>query len=187
MDRDTYLLALCRYVERNPVAARLVATAGDWPWSSFRAHVGQVQAPEWLDCDSLHGYLLGRALTTPLDRRLAIRHYAVLVRQDAPGDETFWQTALRGQVFMGDEAFVQRMQQAVTPQRKSPSAIPKSQRLLGRSWPDGLKVRAGDRNRAMHLAYSEPGLTLTPTSLLAVGRAACRHSSCGLQRVKGRL
>ena len=42
VDRDAYLLALCRYVERNPVAAAgLVGRAGDWPWSSYQAHVGQ--------------------------------------------------------------------------------------------------------------------------------------------------
>ena len=33
VDRDAYLLALCRYVERNPVAAGLVRHAGEWPWS----------------------------------------------------------------------------------------------------------------------------------------------------------
>ena len=30
VDRDAYLMALCRYVERNPVAAGLVATADEW-------------------------------------------------------------------------------------------------------------------------------------------------------------
>ena len=45
VDRDTYLLALCRYVERNPVAAAMVARAGDWVWSSYRAHVGLAPTP----------------------------------------------------------------------------------------------------------------------------------------------
>ena len=34
-----YLLAAARYVELNPVRAGLVTNAGDWPWSSARAHV----------------------------------------------------------------------------------------------------------------------------------------------------
>lgn len=38
MDED-YLLATVRYVERNPVAARLCESAGQWPWSSARAHL----------------------------------------------------------------------------------------------------------------------------------------------------
>lgn len=32
---DAYLLAVCRYIERNPVEANLVTDAADWPWSSF--------------------------------------------------------------------------------------------------------------------------------------------------------
>ena len=36
---ERYLLATVRYVERNPVAARLCACPEDWPWSSARAHL----------------------------------------------------------------------------------------------------------------------------------------------------
>ncbi|WP_460418611.1 transposase [Pseudomonas sp. microsymbiont 2] len=46
---DTYLLACCRYIELNPVRARLVANAGDYPWSSYAVRVGIVQGQSWLD------------------------------------------------------------------------------------------------------------------------------------------
>ena len=36
---DNYLLACARYVELNPIRARLVARARDWRWSSARAHL----------------------------------------------------------------------------------------------------------------------------------------------------
>lgn len=36
---DAHLIAAVRYVENNPVAARMVARAEDWPWSSARSHV----------------------------------------------------------------------------------------------------------------------------------------------------
>ncbi len=36
---DTYLIACARYVETNPVRARLVRQARDWRWSSARAHL----------------------------------------------------------------------------------------------------------------------------------------------------
>jgi putative transposase len=36
---ETHLLAAARYVELNPVRARLVPRAQDWPWSSARAHL----------------------------------------------------------------------------------------------------------------------------------------------------
>ena len=38
---DEHLIAAARYVERNPVRARLVRTAADWPWSSAAAHTGR--------------------------------------------------------------------------------------------------------------------------------------------------
>lgn len=37
---DRYLLALLRYIHRNPVAAGLVRRVEDWPWSSHRAYLG---------------------------------------------------------------------------------------------------------------------------------------------------
>ena len=36
---QTWLLAAARYVELNPVRARLVKRARQWPWSSARAHL----------------------------------------------------------------------------------------------------------------------------------------------------
>lgn len=36
---ERYLLAAVRYVERNPVAAKLCEKPEDWPWSSARAHI----------------------------------------------------------------------------------------------------------------------------------------------------
>jgi putative transposase len=36
---DDHLVAAARYVALNPVRARLVARAEDWPWSSVRAHL----------------------------------------------------------------------------------------------------------------------------------------------------
>ncbi len=35
----SHLMAAIRYVENNPVKARLVERAADWPWSSARCHV----------------------------------------------------------------------------------------------------------------------------------------------------
>jgi putative transposase len=128
VDRDAYLLALCRYVERNPVAASVVAEATDWAWSSYRAHVRSALAPEWLDTDGLHGYLLGHAVATDKDRALAARRYAALVAKTSAQDETFWGTGLRQQVFLGDDDFVQRMQSKVTAQQRADSEFPAAQR-----------------------------------------------------------
>ena len=36
---EPYLLAAARYIELNPVRARLAASPRDYPWSSARAHL----------------------------------------------------------------------------------------------------------------------------------------------------
>lgn len=38
VDNDRYLLACHRYIELNPVRARMVASPGDYPWSSYACH-----------------------------------------------------------------------------------------------------------------------------------------------------
>lgn len=35
IQKDEHLLTVCRYVERNPMRAKLVERAEDWPWSSL--------------------------------------------------------------------------------------------------------------------------------------------------------
>lgn len=42
IDKESYLWAVARYIERNPVRAKLVAKAEDYPWSSVRAHISGV-------------------------------------------------------------------------------------------------------------------------------------------------
>jgi putative transposase len=57
VDRDAYLLEVCRYVELKPVLARMVSGPGEWPWSSYRATVCAADPPPWLDTDGMHGNL----------------------------------------------------------------------------------------------------------------------------------
>ena len=60
---EQYLLATVRYVERNPVAARLCRHPADWPWSSAAAHLageddGLVSVKPMLDrIDNWEAYL----------------------------------------------------------------------------------------------------------------------------------
>ncbi len=161
VDRDAYLLALCRYVERNPVAAGIVSDVAEWPWSSYRAHIGQCATPAWLDSDGLHGYLLGRAAETKEDRRVACKRYAQHVAHAPASDGSFWQDALQGQVFLGDKLFAERMRQLAQPTRRAASEVPREQRLQHRSWADCVAICKGNRNDALHMAYRDSGITMT--------------------------
>ena len=51
VQKESYLLELARYIVLNPVRARMVRTAKDWPWSSYRTTTGQIASPEWLHTD----------------------------------------------------------------------------------------------------------------------------------------
>lgn len=161
VDRDAYLLALCRYVERNPVAAGLVASAGEWPWSSYAAHVGRAATPLWLDTAGLHGYLLGHSVTSAADSRRACARYAELVEQSQAQDATFWRDALQGQVYLGDENFVQCMQAQMHAHQQHDKQIPKAQRRRRQSWQAWLEECQGDRDQALYQAYQQGGMTMT--------------------------
>ncbi len=161
VDRDAYLLALCRYVERNPVAASLVAMPGDWPWSSYRAHVGAQTTPPWLDSDGLHAYLLGRTVRTGRDRQAAERRYATLVEQGDATDATFWQEHVQGQIFLGDDAFAQRSLAQVSGTQRAQREVPKAQRRIELTWPDWLARAGHDRDRGLYLAYREGAWTMS--------------------------
>lgn len=175
VDRDAYLLALCRYVERNPVAAGIVAQPQDWPWSSCRAHLGLEGTPSWLDTDGLHGYLLAREPKTIIDRQHAARLYAKLVTRADPGDGAFWPTTLRHQIFLGDEAFAQRMQEKAEPSCREASEVPRPQRRSvaatpasrERVWRACLQQCGGDRTAALHATYRGQGMTMTALAPLA--------------------
>lgn len=159
VDRDAYLLEVCRYVELNPVAARIVRKPQAWPWSSYRAHVGQETVPGWLDSDGLHGYLLGRPVHTAADRRRAADRYADLVAS-APTNASLWDTALRQQIYLGDGAFVDRMQALAEPQNSVDRDIPRVQRSKARSLDQWLSS-CSTREEALYRAHTESALSMS--------------------------
>jgi len=163
VDRDAYLLEVCRYVELNPVRANMVSTAGEWDWSSYRAHVGLADAPDWLDTAGLHGYLLGSAARTSADHQRAAERYATLV--DAGRDVRLWDTGLRQQIYLGDAGFVERMQDLLTsvdtPGRQaSLHEVPRQQRREPVTLAQWL-ARSATRELALWLAHTRSGMTMT--------------------------
>ena len=99
VERDAYLLELARYVVLNPVRAAMVSDAGDWPWSSYRAMIGQQPAPVCLETDWLlgqFGHLRSRSqasyavlgLFIPLIVTFAFPRAGQLRRLRSPGDWT---------------------------------------------------------------------------------------------------
>ncbi|MBP6250076.1 MAG: transposase [Leptothrix sp. (in: Bacteria)] len=166
VDREAYLIALCRYVERNPVAAGLVPVAREWLWSSCRAHIGEEGVPPWLDGDCLHGHLLGRPVKSKADRKKAVQQYAALVDDEAADASSFWQDALRGQIFLGDEDFVARMQAQAPGGQRQAVDIPKAQRRVLLDLKQHF-AEAASRDEAMLSAYRDHGMTMSAIAAAA--------------------
>jgi hypothetical protein len=61
----------------------------------------------------LHGYLLGRPVRHARDSAEAAMHYMTLVAQGK--NVRLWDEALRQQIYLGDDAFVARMQTLADP------------------------------------------------------------------------
>ena len=118
VDRDAYLLELARYVVLNPVRAGMVKKPADWKWSSYRASVGLEPSAPWLSADGLLALFAKR-------RSLAQQRYAQFVVEGIKGASPW--TNLKGQVFLGDEQFVNRMQKHIR-SGKDDVQIPRAQR-----------------------------------------------------------
>lgn len=99
---DDHLLTVLRYIEANPLRAQMVASAGDYRWSSFAAH--GLGHPDPL-VDPLGAYE-SLAKTRPTRRR----RWSAFVHQTPPDEEL---TALRRSVETGlpygDPAWVEQL------------------------------------------------------------------------------
>jgi len=151
VDRERYLLDACRYVDLGPVRHRLVASAADWAAGSHRALAALEPAPEWLDVEGLHGYLLGRPAVSAADHRTAGARYERLVASE-PALQ-LWPGRLRQQIFLGDAAFAERMRAAAAAaSRRGASRV---------GYAEWLRRAGGIREQALWLAHTEGGVSMT--------------------------
>jgi putative transposase len=54
VSKDNYLLACTRYIELNPVRAKIAKEPGDYKWSSYRLKIGERDIHQLLDKDPLY-------------------------------------------------------------------------------------------------------------------------------------
>lgn len=147
VDSDTYLLELTRYVVLNPVRAGMVKKPENWPWSSYRASVGLEPAAPWLEVDGLLAQFAKR-------RSLAQQRYAEFVAQGINADSPWLK--LKGQVYLGDDQFVERMQTHHQTGREDVQ-IPIAQRRPPPRPLSEIERIAPDRNDAILAAYATGG------------------------------
>jgi len=127
-----------------------VSSAEDWPWSSYAAAVEEQPKPAWLKTD---GVLAGFAQT----KLKAIEAYKIFVSEGRKPSSPW--PKLNNPIFLGDEKFVETMQNRIKSD-SSLSEIPLSQR---RALPKALSYYAKKykkRNEAIVSAYASGGYSL---------------------------
>jgi len=100
VDTDAYLIALLRYIHRNPVRAGMVESVDDYPWSSHRSYLGQ-ESFSWL-CVDFGLALLGKNLLS------ARKGYRLLIDQEnyASEDRLFDEVHPEDPRVLGSDSFL---------------------------------------------------------------------------------
>lgn len=155
VERESYLLELCRYIVLNPVRANMVTDINRYLWSSYPATVGSQPAPAWLTTEWVLGQFGNR-------RALAQRKYAEFVAQ-GQNLSSPW-PALKGQALLGSAQFVEQLQPLLAGVRDI-KEVPRGQRLAHRPdlamlFPIAICKDKQARDGAIRRAYLEYGYTM---------------------------
>jgi putative transposase len=96
IEKEAWLLELCRHVALIPVQAGLTGHAGDWPWSSYAATAGLISEPDFLTA----GWILEQFGSS---QRAAQAEYRQFVEDglDAPSP----MLKVRDQIILGSDVF----------------------------------------------------------------------------------
>lgn len=147
VDKDSYLLELARYVVLNPVRAQMVRSTKDWPWSSYRATAGFEPQHPWLQTNWVLSAFARR-------RKTACERYRAFV-SEGKGQPSPWE-ALKNQVFLGSDKFVEEMQAFIDPDQVL-DEIPLNQKRKAAKLIGEYQRESANRDEAISRAYRSGG------------------------------
>lgn len=154
IDKESYLLELCRYVVLNPLRAHLVSNLSQWPWSSYGATAGDEKVPTFLNVD----WILSQFGRSKKRAQAHYRDFVIAGREtEAP-----WKK-LRGRTMLGSDEFVAQMQEKLT-EKSTVKEIPRVERFVARPAFSQILTGAKDkreRDHAIYHAYVKHGYTLS--------------------------
>ena len=150
VEKESYLLELARYIVLNPVRARMVHVAKEWPWSSYRATAGYTRP---IDCLTTDWVLSG----FDRNKKNACERYRLFVSQGL-NQPSPWEE-LKNQVYLGSDQFVDDMLRRVDPDQ-SLQDIPKPQKLRPPKPLEYYQEKHENTSEAMAIAYLSGHYTL---------------------------
>ncbi len=153
VQKENYLLQLCRYIVLNPVKARLVSDPEKWKWSSYAGTAGIKQTPKFLQA----GWVLSQFGN---DKAAALAEYKNFVAA-GKSEESIW-GQLHGKVFLGTEQFADTIEVFLKDKEKI-KELSKVERFvvrpkLGDIFGDETKKETRDKN--IYLAHVRHGYEL---------------------------
>jgi REP element-mobilizing transposase RayT len=155
VDKDRYLLSLCRYVVLNPVRAKLVKSPNAWQWSSYKATIGKAKKPPFLTAD----WILSQFGDNKAD---AIADYKKFVL-GGKSEDSPWRD-VKGQIFLGVEVLIEKYRKLLK-EKEDLKEIPRIQRYSLRPTLDKLLLESKYENKKIkdkiiYEAYVRYGYTL---------------------------
>jgi REP element-mobilizing transposase RayT len=154
VERDAYLLSLCRYIILNPVRAGFVKRPDQWRWSSYKPTIGETKGPLFLRT----GWILSQFDD---DKREAVKKYRKYVL-DGINAESPWK-ALAGQIILGTKNFLEKFD-GLLRDREILNEVPKVQRYaarpaLSKIFEEGRIEDRKDKAEKIYDAYCHYGYT----------------------------
>ncbi len=153
VEKDSYLLELCRYVVFNPVRAGLTEKPAEWLWSSYRFTAGMKNPPDYLATDWILGLFNQKK---PEAQKLYRKFVRAGIGLKSPWGE------LQGQILLGEEAFIDS-HRGLLHDRQRAKEISRPQRSLNRPKLTKLFIKArnkAQRNKQIDRAHIQHGYTL---------------------------
>ena len=122
IDADAYLKQLSRYIHLNPVKAKIVASPGQYRWSSYSAFTGKQARPIFLETD----WLLS---TFGKSKKEAIKNYIDFVEEiDISSLENPSKNLTAG-LILGDTDFINWVKDTFLSGRKDDKEMPQLKKL----------------------------------------------------------
>jgi len=150
VQKESYFLALARYIVLNSVRAKIVASAKDWAWSSYCATAGIKVTPPWLYTEEILSAFSE-------NKKQAILRYRAFISEDKHPVSP-WQK-LKKQIYLGSDDFVHKMQSQFS-SNGDVREIPKTQRKPTPKPLRYYKEKHSDRNLAIKMAYNSGGYSM---------------------------
>lgn len=175
VEKDAYAKELSRYIHRNPVKAGLTEKAADYEWTSYRAYIGALAAPEWLRPDFILGAFSPR-------RAVARRRYEAFVNRIPVADCDSPLQEAAGGIILGSPAFVESIKAAHLANKPAGRDLPEMRNLQDQpsaSFIDGTVERIAPeapklvRNLKIYFNHRYSGLRLKQIGQrFAIGESA---------------